>query len=63
MKAISFGGAPNFAEQPVRVKFRWVIPECFAGPGFFQLDNVLINVIPSTPVNESTWAGIKSVYR
>ncbi len=30
-----------FAGQAVRITFRWVVPEYFAGPGFFQVDNVL----------------------
>ena len=29
-----------FAGQPVRIVFRWAIPESFTGPGLFQLDRV-----------------------
>jgi hypothetical protein len=32
-----------FANQNVRIVFEWFIPEAFTGPGFFQLDNVLVN--------------------
>jgi hypothetical protein len=32
-----------FASQGVRIVFEWFIPETFTGPGFFQLDNVLVH--------------------
>ncbi len=32
-----------FAGQPVRIVFRWIIPESFTGPGFFQLDRVMFD--------------------
>lgn len=32
-----------FAGQAVRVVFRWNIPETFTGPGYFQLDRVMID--------------------
>jgi hypothetical protein len=32
-----------FVNQGIRVVFEWFIPESFTGPGFFQLDNVLVH--------------------
>lgn len=32
-----------FAGQAVRIVMEWTIPEDFTGPGFFQVDNVLLN--------------------
>lgn len=31
----------SFSGQAIRVTFRWVIPEYFTGPAFFELDNIL----------------------
>ena len=39
-KALSVGA---YAGQNVRIAFRWRIPEYFTGPGFFQLDRVMID--------------------
>ena len=39
-----------FLDQTVRVNFVWTIPESFTGPGFFQLDNVLIDVVAPEPI-------------
>ena len=39
-----------FAGQNLRVIFEWEVPDNFSGPGFFQLDNILLNetlVIPT----------------
>ncbi len=36
-----------FGGQPVRICFDLNIPEYFAGPGFFQLDNVSLSYIPA----------------
>ncbi len=35
----------GFAGDSVRISFEWLIPEDFVGPGFFQLDNVLVTVV------------------
>ena len=32
-----------FVNQAIRIVFEWFIPESFTGPGFFQLDNVLVH--------------------
>ena len=32
----------TFANSTIRINFKWTVPENFAGPGFFQLDNVFI---------------------
>jgi M6 family metalloprotease-like protein/uncharacterized repeat protein (TIGR01451 family) len=37
----------SFAGSPVRVAFDWYIPDDFTGPGFFQLDNVLVATEPA----------------
>lgn len=42
-----------FEGQSVRVKFRWNIPESFTGPGFFQLDNVLLGPTGPPPPPEA----------
>ncbi len=36
----------GFAGDDVRISFEWFVPENLTGPGFFQLDNILVNVIP-----------------
>jgi len=36
----------TFAGQDVRIEFRWEIPECFTGPGLFQLDHVTLGSAP-----------------
>ena len=33
----------EFAGQTVRIAFRWLIPETHTGPGFFQLDRVVLD--------------------
>ncbi len=35
-----------FAGTAVRINFHWIVPESFTGPGFFQLDNVLVGQLP-----------------
>ena len=45
----ALSGAVNvntFAGRSVRVVFRWLIPENFSGPAFFQLDNVTLSETP-----------------
>jgi uncharacterized repeat protein (TIGR01451 family) len=37
----------SFAGSPVRVSFDWYVPDDFSGPGFFQLDNVLVESAPA----------------
>lgn len=36
-----------FAGSDVRISFEWDIPEDFTGPGFFEVDNVLVEVTPT----------------
>ena len=36
----------SFAGSDVRISFEWDIPEDVTGPGFFELDNVLVEVNP-----------------
>ena len=45
-----------FAGSDVRLKFLWNIPQPFTGPAFFQLDNVLVDVIPIIEVNPASLA-------
>jgi hypothetical protein len=52
-----------FAGAPVRINFECFIPEAFTGPGHFQLDNVLVNVMEPISVKATNWGRIKASYR
>ncbi len=49
----------SHAGSDVRISFEWDIPEDFTGPGFFELDNVLVEVTPvaSATVDIPTLSG------
>ncbi len=38
-----------FADSSVRISFDWTVPENYAGPAFFQLDNVYVIPVDSGP--------------
>jgi hypothetical protein len=39
-----------FSNQGIRISFDAIIPESFTGPGFFQLDNVVLSYPPTPPL-------------
>jgi len=43
-------GLSAFSDRAIRISFDVIIPESLTGPGFFQLDNVILSYLPTPPL-------------
>lgn len=48
----------SFSNSDVRISFEWDIPEDLTGPAFFELDNVLVGVLPPPDIEIPTLSGV-----